>query len=162
MALVVKNLLASAGDIRDVSSIPGSGRSPGEGDGNSLQYSCLENPMDWGAWWATVHGVANSQTRLKWLSIFTHAEEFKQERLEMCSYEMNLATVSLMKEDCCTCESKGKTREWTGRDVGRGGQRSEASDRRWRPVAFFTANGHLSLASLCWPAWRQAQSRAAL
>ena len=45
------------GDIRDKGSIPGSGRSPGEGNGNSLQYSCLGNPMDRGAWWATVHGI---------------------------------------------------------------------------------------------------------
>ena len=45
-------------------SIPGSGRSPGEGNGNPLQYSCLENPMDGGAWWATVHGVVKSRTRL--------------------------------------------------------------------------------------------------
>ena len=52
---VVKNRPAKAGDS---SSIPGSGRSPGEGNGNLLQYSCLENPMDRGAWWATVHGVA--------------------------------------------------------------------------------------------------------
>ena len=58
--LVVKNLPASAGDIRDLGSIPGSGRSPGEGNGNPLQYSCLENPMDRGAWWATVHGVTES------------------------------------------------------------------------------------------------------
>ena len=49
---------------RDVGSTPGSGRSPGEGNGNPLQYSCLENPMDRGAWWATVHGVTKSQTRL--------------------------------------------------------------------------------------------------
>jgi len=48
----------------DPSSIPGSGRSPGEGNGNPLQYSCLEYPMDRGAWWATVHGVAKSWTRL--------------------------------------------------------------------------------------------------
>ena len=48
--------------------IPGTGRSPGEGNGNPLQYSCLENPMDRGAWWATVHGVAKSRTRLKRLS----------------------------------------------------------------------------------------------
>ena len=48
----------------DLGSIPGSGRFPGEGNGNPLQYSCLENPMDRGAWWATVHGVAKSQTRL--------------------------------------------------------------------------------------------------
>ena len=56
---VVKNLLARAGDV---GSIPGSGRSPGERNGNPLQNSCLENPMDRGGWWATVHGVAKSQT----------------------------------------------------------------------------------------------------
>ena len=50
---------------RDLGLIPGSGRCPGEGNGNPLQYSCLENPMDGGAWWATVHGVAKIQTRLK-------------------------------------------------------------------------------------------------
>ena len=54
VALVVKNPPAKAGDERDVDSIPASGRSPGEGNGNPLQYSCLENPMDRGAWWATV------------------------------------------------------------------------------------------------------------
>ena len=48
---------ASAGDARDVGSIPGLGRSPGEGNGNPLQYTCLGDPMDGGAWWATVHGV---------------------------------------------------------------------------------------------------------
>ena len=53
--------------LGDPSSIPGSGRSPGEGNGNPLQYSCLENSMDGEAWWATVHGVAKSQT---WLSDF--------------------------------------------------------------------------------------------
>ena len=57
----VKAFAYNAGDL---GSIPESGRSPGEGNGNSLQYSCLENPMDWGAWWATVHGVAKSWTRL--------------------------------------------------------------------------------------------------
>ena len=53
----------SAHNVRDPGSIPGSGRSPGEGNGNPLQYSYLENFMDRGAWWATVHGVAKSQTR---------------------------------------------------------------------------------------------------
>ena len=53
---MVKNLPANAGDIRDAGSIPGLGRSPGEEHGNPLQYSCLENPMDRGAWQATVHG----------------------------------------------------------------------------------------------------------
>ena len=62
MALVVKNLLANSGHVRDTSSIPGLGRSPGGGHGNPLQYSCLENPMDRGDWWATVYGVSESQT----------------------------------------------------------------------------------------------------
>ena len=54
----------SACNAGDPGLISGSGRSPGEGNGNPLQYSCLENPMDGGAWWATVHGVAKSQTGL--------------------------------------------------------------------------------------------------
>ena len=58
--LVVKNMLANVGDARDVGSIPGLRRSPGVGNGNQLQYSCLENPMDRGAWQATVHGVEKS------------------------------------------------------------------------------------------------------
>ena len=55
---------ASARSVGDPGSIPGSGRSAGQGNGNPLQYSCLENSMDGGAWWATVHGVTKSQTRL--------------------------------------------------------------------------------------------------
>ena len=60
VALVVKNPLAHTGDVRDMGSIPGSGGSPGVGHGNPLQYSCLENLMDRGARWATVHRVAKS------------------------------------------------------------------------------------------------------
>ena len=60
MAAVVKNPPANVRDIKDMDSIPGSRRSPGEGNGNPLQYSCLGNPMDRGAWWATVYGVAKS------------------------------------------------------------------------------------------------------
>ena len=62
VVLVVKNLPADAGDVRDVSSIPGSGRSPGGGRGNLLQGSWLENAMDRGAWRASVHWIANGQT----------------------------------------------------------------------------------------------------
>ena len=65
VAIVVKNPSANAGDIRNMGLIPGLGRALEGGHGNPLQYSCLENPMDRGAWWATVHGVAESQTRLK-------------------------------------------------------------------------------------------------
>ena len=64
VALVVKNSPASARDVRDMGSIPGSGRSFGVGNGNALQYSCLENPMDRGAWEATVHGAAKCRTQL--------------------------------------------------------------------------------------------------
>ena len=66
-----KNSPADAGDIRDVGSIPGLGGSPGRGHGNPLQYSCLEDPMDRGAWQATVHRGAKSQTQLKQLRTHT-------------------------------------------------------------------------------------------
>ena len=62
VVLVVKNLPANAGDIRDSGSVPGLGRSPGEGHGSPLQHSCLENPMDRGSWWAIVHRVTKSRT----------------------------------------------------------------------------------------------------
>ena len=62
VALVVKKLSANAGDLRDMGSILGSRRSPGGEHGNPLQYSCLKNSMDRGAWRATVHSVAKSQT----------------------------------------------------------------------------------------------------
>ena len=61
---MVKNPPADAGNAGDAGLIPGSGRSPGGGHGNPFQYSCLENPMDGGAWWVTVHGVAKNWTRL--------------------------------------------------------------------------------------------------
>ena len=63
-AAVIKNPPANAGDVRNMGSIPGLGRPPGGEHGNPLQYCCLENPVDGGAWWATFHGVAKSQTRL--------------------------------------------------------------------------------------------------
>ena len=62
MGTMLKDLPANAGDVRDVGSIPGLGRSPGVGNGNPLQYSCLENSMDRGAWWITIHEVPKSQT----------------------------------------------------------------------------------------------------
>ena len=71
---MAKHLPAMSGDP---GSIPRSGRSPGEGNGNPLQYSCLENPMDGGAWWAIVHGVAKNRTGL---SNFIHAESILKSR----------------------------------------------------------------------------------
>ena len=72
MVLVVKNLPASAGDVKDAGSIPGWGRSPGGRHGNPLQYYCLENPMDRGAWRATVHGVMKSWTQLMGLHMLAY------------------------------------------------------------------------------------------
>ena len=63
---------ASASNAGDLGSIPGSGRPPGEGNGNPRQYSCLENPMDGGAWQATVHGVAKSRTQLSDFTLLSH------------------------------------------------------------------------------------------
>ena len=73
---------ASACNVGDPGSIPGLGSSPGEGNGNLLQYSCLENPMDGGAWWATVHVVAKSWT---WLSNFIFTFPFKGKRCFLVS-----------------------------------------------------------------------------
>ena len=70
--MVVMNPSASVGDVRDVGSISGLGRSLGRGHSNSLQDSCLENPMDRGAWWATVHRVTKSRTWWEWLSTHSH------------------------------------------------------------------------------------------
>ena len=72
VALVIKNQPADAGDVKDMASIPGSGRFPGGGHGNPLQHSSLKNPMDRRAWWVTVHNVAKSRTQLKQRNIHKH------------------------------------------------------------------------------------------
>ena len=78
VVLVVENLSAEAGGIRDRGSVPGLGRSPGGVNGNPLQYSCLESPMDRGAWQAAVHGITKSRTQLKQLSTCTHVRKHKR------------------------------------------------------------------------------------
>jgi len=83
VALVVKNPPANAEDIRGVGLIPELGRSAGGGHGNPLQYSYLENPIDRGAWWATVHKFTQSQTQLKQLSILTHRHTYYQVALSI-------------------------------------------------------------------------------
>ena len=85
-ALVVKNPPASAGAIRDLGSIPGRGRSPRGEHGSPVQYSCLENPMDRGAWWAAIQWVTKSWTRLK---------------------QLNMATCTMQRErECWECPSQ--------------------------------------------------------
>ena len=80
VVLVVKNPPTTAGDIRGASSIPGSERSPEERNGNPLPYSCLEHPMNRGAWWATVQRVAKSWTGLKQLSTHATTLEYKLQK----------------------------------------------------------------------------------
>ena len=87
VVLVVKNPPPNARDVRDAVSIPGSGSSPGGGHGNLPQYSCLENPMDRGAWRATVYEVMKSQTWLKWLSTHTtHVSNMRNVYLKVLSW----------------------------------------------------------------------------
>ena len=76
MALVVKHLPANAGDIRDVVTTPGSGRSPGGGHDNPLQYSCLDSPMDRGALQATAYRITKNRTRLKRLGMSTDTDHY--------------------------------------------------------------------------------------
>ena len=94
-ALVVKKSPANAGDIKDLGLIPWSGRSPGKGNGNPLQYSCPENPMDRGVWWAAVHGVTKSRTRLK--RLHTHGFLRETEKLEIYDSCSILITISALK-----------------------------------------------------------------
>ena len=109
---MVKDPLAKAGDIRDVCSISGSGRSPGGGHGNPLQSSCLETPMDRGAWWATVHSIAESDTNevllLLLLSLRKQARKRKvkftkinctnSENIKTCKSVLKTAKVLIIKE----------------------------------------------------------------
>ena len=81
---VVKNLPANAGDIRDMDSTPGSVKAPGEGNSYPLQYSCLENSMDRGAWLGIVHGVAKSLTRLN-----THTHTHVLSLQLFCEFKIN-------------------------------------------------------------------------
>ena len=90
---MVKNLPANAGDVRDVGSMPGSGRSPGGGHSNPLQYSCLENPMNRGAWWAIVHRVAKSWTRLSDLA------QLSAKIIPSCFTFLNLFLAIILKSD---------------------------------------------------------------
>ena len=103
VVLVVKNPPANAGDIGDLSWIPGLGRSPGEGNGWPFQYSCLENPMNRGAWRATAHGVAKSRARLKRLG--THKTcTWKSTFLLMFSRKIYFRKKERCQWTCCSGE----------------------------------------------------------
>ena len=117
MAAVVKNPPANAGDVRDLGSIPGSGRSPGGGHGNPLQYSCLENPMDRGAWQATVHKVHGVGTSLKKLSKRTRNSTSHRELVHTLSL--------LLSPPLSTYRGEGRRRMEKGKKKGRGGGRYE-------------------------------------
>ena len=95
VALVVKNPPANGGDSRDTGSIPALGRSPGEGNGDPLQYSCLGNPVDRGIWQSTVHGVTKSWAQL---STCTH------------THTQKLKSTYLMRSELLTCSKLGSTR----------------------------------------------------
>ena len=97
----------SACNVGDLGSIPGSGRSPGEGNGNPLQYSCLENPMGRGAWWATVRRVAKSGT---WLSDFTF---FHFHRWHRCPLEIMFTSILCM----CGKPPQSRMKLWHVRHV---------------------------------------------
>ena len=103
---VVKNLPASTGDA---SSIPGSGRLPGRGNGNPLQHSCLENPMDRRAWWAAVHGVTKSRARL---NDFTFTFLFHALEKEMATHSSVLAGESQRPGSLVGCRVYGVSQSW--------------------------------------------------
>ena len=94
VALVVKNPPVNAGNIRDTGLIPRFGGSPREGNGNPLQYSCLENPMDGGAWWATVHRVTKSRTGLSDFT-FTFSKYYNTKKEGEAVWTLNLLICSI-------------------------------------------------------------------
>ena len=127
MALVVKYLPAKAGDVRDVGSVPGWGRSPEGGQGNSLQYSCLENPMDTGACWAMVNRVTKCQTWLKWLS--KHSEGWggptliiahEPQGCVLCCTQLLQSCLTLWHPMNCSLPGSSVHGDFPGKNTGEG------------------------------------------
>ena len=112
VALVAKNLSASAGDERHVGLIPGSGRYPGEGKGNPLHDSCLANPMDRGAWWVPLHKVTKIRTQVKQLStpsFFYHNGGKKIQKevfMNKCFWKLNHQWIKLLATSLCVLDIK--------------------------------------------------------
>ena len=172
MALGVQNSSDSAGDLRDAGLIPGSGRSPGGGYGSPLQYPCLENSMDRGAWWATVHRVVRSWTRVKWLSMhpapFVKKAAFsplyslclfvKTQLTTWLTFELCRFTYMWVRCCCCCCCFNSKyyspTRSMVGWMAGVidrwGGYRQQWIQRtNYKLCVDFQLQGRLSPLNLC-------------
>ena len=98
MVQVVKNLLANAGDVRDSGSIPGLGRSPGGRHGNPRQYSCLKNPMDKEAWWATVPRIPESNMTIATQHTYASRDLSKELPLEATQYLPRLSDLSVLHQ----------------------------------------------------------------
>ena len=132
---VEKNLPVNARDARDVGLIPGSGRSPGVGNGNLLQYSCLESSMDRGTWQATVHGVTKSWTWLKWLSTHIRVHQETETRAGILVVKVGKSEVAQLCPILCNpmgCSVPGSTihgifqarvLEWVAISFSRGSSR---------------------------------------
>ena len=142
---VVKNLPANAGGVGDPGSIPGLGRSPGGGNGNLLQYSCLENPMDRGAWQATVHGVPKSQTLLSdWA--YTHTQRAITNQLGVKEYCLNKLRELVMDREawCAAVHGVTKSRTW------------QSAWTEWNWIGRWAMNMKWKLTKLCkWPGTSQ-------
>ena len=121
---MVKNPPANVGDTRDVGSVPGLGRSPEIGNGDPLQDSCLENPMDRGGWWATVHGVAKSQIRLKRLP---HMET---QRVTETQNERGGKKAG--EEGAGGERNRGRDLHGEGTEIQRGGTEAQEGEKRHR------------------------------
>ena len=126
VALVVKNLPASAGDIRDAGLFPGSSRCPRGGDGNPLQYSYLENPMDRGAWWATVSRVARSWTWLKRFGTHTHTHRATWLENSGVGSKAMLVNSENQHHSFIPCNIGKREKSWGSEERAQGGTQSHA------------------------------------
>ena len=126
--LVVENPPANAGEVRDLGSIPWSGRSPGAGQGNPLQYSYLKNPMDRGAWWATIHDATKSGTLLKQLSTDAH------KYYDLLYLNRGFPHSSVSKESACSAGGDPGSIPGLGRSPGGGNGNSLQSSYLKNPM----------------------------
>ena len=127
---MVKNLPANAGDIRDAGSIPGLGRSPGQGHGNPLQYSCLENPMDRGAWWASCSSWGHTESDMTERNRSKPSTGARAKVFAMACKALGFPGGTRGKESACQCRRHKRRRfdPWVGKIPWR---------RVWQPTPVF-------------------------